>query len=108
MICRIWHGWTTIGQADAYEQLLREEIFHGIAARGIVGFRGSQVLRRTAGEEVEFVTMMWFETLEAVREFAGSDYERAVVPPGAQRLLQRFDERAAHYDVRDDRREQGP
>jgi heme-degrading monooxygenase HmoA len=104
VICRIWHGWTSPANADAYERLLREEIFAGIAARGIAGFRGIQLLRRGAGDEAEFVTVMWFEDLEAVRAFAGPDYERAVVPPPARALLSRFDERSAHYEVREERR----
>ena len=105
MICRIWHGWTVAGNADAYERLLREEIFRGIAARGIPGYRGIQLLRREAGAEVEFATIMWLETLADVRRFAGEDYERAVVPAAARALLARFDERAAHYEVREDRRD---
>ena len=103
MICRIWHGWTSSGNADAYEHLLRTEIFQGIAARGIPGFHGIELLRRLAGDSVEFVTLMWFESLEAVRAFAGDDYEAAVVPPAARALLQRFDARSAHYDVRQPR-----
>jgi antibiotic biosynthesis monooxygenase (ABM) superfamily enzyme len=100
MICRIWHGWTTPANADAYERLLREEVFAGIAARAIAGFRGIELLRRTAGNEIEFVTIMWFDAIEAVRAFAGTDYERAVVPPAARAILARFDERSAHYEVR--------
>ena len=100
MICRIWHGWTAPPNADAYEQLLRDEIFVGIAARGIAGFREIQLLRREAGSEVEFVTIMWFDSLADVRRFAGEDYERAVVPPAARALLARFDERSAHYEMR--------
>ena len=104
MICRIWHGWTAPADADAYELLLREEIFVAIEGRGIAGFRGIQLLRREAGAEVEFATIMWFDTLADVRAFAGDDYERAVVPPAARALLARFDERSAHYEVREDRR----
>ena len=100
MICRIWHGWTTPGDADAYEHLLRTEIFRGIAARGIPGYRGIELLRRETGDTVEFVTLMWFDSLESVRAFAGADYEVAVVPPAARALLQRFDARSAHYEVR--------
>lgn len=100
MICRIWHGWTLSVNADAYEQLLRSEIFQGIAARTIPGFLGIELLRRPAADAVEFVTLMWFESIEAVREFAGADYEVAVVPPAARVLLQRFDARSAHYEVR--------
>jgi antibiotic biosynthesis monooxygenase (ABM) superfamily enzyme len=100
MICRIWHGWTTAANADAYEHLLRSEIFHHIAAREIPGYHGIELLRRSDGDATEFVTVMWFESLDAVRAFAGADYDLAVVPPKARTLLQRFDERSAHYDVR--------
>jgi heme-degrading monooxygenase HmoA len=104
MICRIWHGWTTPQNADAYERLLRQEIFAGISNRGIEGYRGIQLLRRDLGHEVEFVTTMWFTSVEAVRAFAGDDYSRAVVPAKAQVLLARYDERSVHYDVREDQR----
>jgi heme-degrading monooxygenase HmoA len=100
MICRVWHGWTSPGNADAYERLLREEVFRGIAGRGIAGYQGIELLRRNAADEVEFVTMMWFESLDAVRTFAGSDYEIAVVPPAARAILNRFDARSSHYEVR--------
>jgi heme-degrading monooxygenase HmoA len=103
MICRIWHGWTSPANADAYEQLLRKEIFQGIAARGIPGYLGIELLRRPDRESVEFVTVMWFESVDAVRAFAGSDYEIAVVPAAARGLLQRFDARSAHYEVRQPR-----
>jgi heme-degrading monooxygenase HmoA len=100
MICRIWHGWTTPANADAYEELLRAEIFHGIARREIPGYRGIELLRRTDRELVEFVTMMWFDSIDAVRAFAGPDYDLAVVPPAARALLHRFDDRSTHYEVR--------
>ncbi len=100
MISRIWHGWTLAENADAYETLLKEEIFVGIQERHIPGYRGIQLFRRDLGAEVEFVTIMWFDSLEAVRDFAGEDYEVAVVPQKARQLLSRFDERSQHYDVR--------
>ncbi len=100
MINRIWHGWTTKRNADAYEKLLKEEIFIGIQSRHIQGFKNIQLMRRDAGDEVEFITIMLFEALDAVREFAGEDYEVAVVPPKARELLSHFDERSQHYDVR--------
>jgi heme-degrading monooxygenase HmoA len=103
MIARIWHGWTTPGNADAYEALLRSEIFTGIVGRRIEGFEGIDLLRRDQGQEVEFVTLMWFTSLEAVQEFAGTDYETAVVPPAARALLLRFDARSAHYEIRERR-----
>jgi hypothetical protein len=99
MICRLWHGWTTVANADAYETLLRREILVGITARQISGFQGIDLVRREGPAEVEFATIMWFTTLESVREFAGDDYEVAVVPPSARKLLSRFDERSVHYDV---------
>ncbi len=104
-ISRIWRGWTTAANADAYEALLRREIFHAIADRGIPGFRGIELLRRAVGDEVEFVTIMWFDSIDAVRGFAGPDYEVAVVPPAARALLARFDARSAHYEVRKPRQE---
>src|SRR5262249_21545272 len=100
MISRIWHGWTAPANADAYESLLKSEIFTGIHNRQIAGFRGIHLLRRELGAEVEFVTIMWFDSLEAVRTFAGEDYEIAVVPPKARALLARFDVRSHHYEVR--------
>jgi heme-degrading monooxygenase HmoA len=100
MICRIWHGWTTQENADAYERLLVSEIFQGIAGRGIAGYRGIELLRQAGAVEVEFVTLMWFDSLQAVRQFAGADYEVAVVPPSARALLRRFDMRSVHYEVR--------
>jgi heme-degrading monooxygenase HmoA len=102
MISRIWHGWTTPGNADPYESLLQHEILLGIQDRRIAGFRGIQLLRRNLATEVEFVTMMWFDSIEAVRVFAGEDYEAAVVPPQARALLSRFDERSQHYEIRAD------
>jgi heme-degrading monooxygenase HmoA len=103
MICRIWHGWTNPDNADKYEALLKEEIFVGIQNRHIRGFKGIQLLRRSVGEEAEFVTIMWFDSLDAVREFAGEDYEVAVVPAKARALLSRFDERSQHYELRAER-----
>jgi heme-degrading monooxygenase HmoA len=100
MIGRIWHGWTTPENADAYEALLKSEIFFGIRERHIDGYRGIQLLRRSLDAEVEFVTIMWFDSLEAVRNFAGTNYEIAVVPPKARALLSRFEARSQHYEVK--------
>jgi heme-degrading monooxygenase HmoA len=99
MITRIWRGWTRPEQADAYQQLLLTEIFPEIAARGIRGYRGIQLLRRETAGEVEFVTIMWFDSLDDIRTFSGADYETAVVPAKARALLTRFDNRSAHYDT---------
>jgi antibiotic biosynthesis monooxygenase (ABM) superfamily enzyme len=99
MISRIWHGWTTSADADAYEAILKSEVFAGIERRGIPGYRGIHLLRRELGAEVEFVTIMWFESIAAVMAFAGEDYERAVVLPEPRKLLSRFDARSQHYQV---------
>ena len=103
MIVRIWHGWTAPEDANAYEALLREEIFVGIGDRRIPGYHGIQLLRRDVGDKVEFVTIMRFDSLDAVRTFAGEDYEAAVVPPKAQTLLDHYDARSQHYEVRTER-----
>ncbi len=101
MISRIWHGYTTLENADTYENLLKEEIFLGIRNRNIPGFREIQLFRRDMENEVEFITVMWFDSIDAVRKFAGEDYAAAVVPPSARKLLARFDERSQHYEVRE-------
>ena len=103
MISRVWHGWTTPANADTYEALLKEEIFPSIDSRQIAGYRGIQLLRRDLADEVEFVTIMWFDSFAAVRAFAGEEYEVAVVPPKARAVLTRFDAHSQHYEVRVDR-----
>jgi heme-degrading monooxygenase HmoA len=100
MISRIWHGWTTLENAEAYESLLKNEIFLGIENRQIAGYKGIHLFRRNIGDEVEFITIMWFDSLEAIRAFAGKDYELAVVPPKARALLSRFDTHSQHYEVK--------
>ena len=100
MISRLWHGWTTRDNADAYENLLRSEIFPGILARKVEGFERIEMFRRDADGEVEFVTVMWFCSLDAVKRFAGEDYETAYVPAAARNVLARYDARSHHYEVR--------
>ena len=97
MIYRLWHGWTAPENADAYEALLRREVLPGI--HRVEGFQGAFLLCRIAGPEVEFVTITIFDTMEAVRQFAGEDYEVAVVPPEARLLLSHFDPASVHYDL---------
>ena len=79
MISRIWHGWTTSPNADKYKALLKEEIFVGIHNRHIRGYRGIQLLYHDLNHEDEFITIMTFDSLDAVRDFASDDYEAAVV-----------------------------
>ena len=99
MISRIWHGYTTLKNADAYEVLLQKDIFAGIRNLGIPGFKGIQLLRRKLELEEEFITIMRFDSLDAVKIFAGEDYEEAVVPAEARELLSRFDHRSQHYEI---------
>jgi antibiotic biosynthesis monooxygenase (ABM) superfamily enzyme len=102
VIARVWHGWTPPQNADAYEQFLRTKMFPSI--HRVPGYLGADLLRRDAGDEIAFVTITRFESLESVRAFAGEDYEQAVVEPEARALLSRFDERSEHYEVVIDRR----
>ena len=100
MIARVWHGWTTDANADAYQHHFQSQVLGHL--KPIVGFRGAQLWRRDqAGQAggVEFVAVTTFESFESVRRFAGSDYERAIVAPEARRVLNHFDERCKHYQV---------
>jgi hypothetical protein len=101
MIMRWWRGWTTKENAAAFEQFVGEHTLRSIAARDIDGYHGSYLLRRDAGDEVEFATILVFESLDAVRAFGGGgeDYDIAYVPPRGRELLERFDERTVHYEV---------
>ena len=98
MIARVWRGWTKTVDADAYEQLLREVVYPGLQA--INGYQGGYVLRRDLDDGSEFVTVNLFASLEAVRAFAGDDYEVPVFEPAARRLLAKVEPVARHYDVR--------
>jgi len=98
MIARHWHGWTKPENADAYETLLRETVLPGL--KQIRGYRGGYVLRDDGADEVEFVVVNLFESLEAVRQFAGPDYAIPVFEPEARRLLSRVETIARHYEVK--------
>jgi len=101
MIKRIWHGWTTYENADFYENLLKTEIFPHIAEKKVKGYKGIELYRRELKDEVEFTTVMDFENLGAVKEFAGDNYELYVVPPSARKVLKRFDEQSQPYEMRE-------
>lgn len=101
MIIRIWHGWTSAANGDVYEALLRETIFPRIAAKNVAGYRGVELLRRTVADGEEFITVMRFDSIDAVKQFAGEDHEQAYVPPEARAVLARFDQRAQHYGLRE-------
>ena len=99
MIARIWHGWTKKADAKAYEDMLRNEIFPSIAARNIKGYRGAELFINQDGGEVEFVTLLRFDSMDAVKEFAGADEGRPVIYPKAEALLTRMDGRSQHYRI---------
>ena len=99
MILRFWRGWTTPENADAYQRIVSTEVLPSIAARDVDGYLGAYLARRDLGDEVEFATIMRFDSIESVRAFAGEDYETAYVPPRAREVLSRFDERSAHFDT---------
>jgi antibiotic biosynthesis monooxygenase (ABM) superfamily enzyme len=99
MIARIWHGWTKPADAPTYEQMLREEILPGIARRTIPGYRGAELFIHEDGDEVEFVTLLRFDSMDAVKAFAGEDENRPVIDPKAEPLLTRMDEQSRHYGV---------
>ena len=100
-IKRIWNGWTTPENAEAYLEVLLTQVIPGIEAKRIPGYRGIEVLRRSVGDEVEFTTIMAFESLQSVIDFQGDDYERAYVPEVARAVLKRWDDRAVHCEVVD-------
>ena len=100
---RIWHGWTTPENAAAYQQVLHDHVIPSIEDKKIPGYVSIELLRLNHDEEVEFVTVMTFESLQNVIDFQGEDYSRSYVPAAAQEVLKRWDERASHYESIDKR-----
>jgi len=98
MIIRMWHGWAANStNADLYEEFLRSTFLPSI--HSVKGYHGASILRRTlAGGEVEFTTLTRFESVAAIKAFAGEDYEAAHVAPRARELLPRFDARCQHFE----------
>jgi heme-degrading monooxygenase HmoA len=99
MIARIWHGYITKENADRYENLLKEEVFTGIEQKNIKGYKGIRLLRRELADETEFTTIMQFESMEDVEQFAGEDCETAYVPAKARQILKRFDPKSVHCQI---------
>jgi hypothetical protein len=97
MIARVWHGYTSPENADTYEAMLKPEPLPGLGK--VKGYRGSYVLRRDAGAEVEFITILFWDSLDAIRVVAGPEYEIAVVPEPRRAVLSRYDAKAAHFEV---------
>jgi heme-degrading monooxygenase HmoA len=97
MIARVWHGSTRPENADAYEAMLKPELLPGISK--VPGFKGSYFLKRDVGGETEFITILLWESLEALKAFAGEDYEVSIIPEERRKYLSKHDEKAAHYEV---------
>ena len=98
MIARVWHGYTKPENAEAYENMLKPELLPGIGKKK--GYRGSYLLRRNLGGEVEFITILLWDSFDDLRAAAGhADYETAIIPDERRKYLQRFDAKAAHYDL---------
>ena len=98
-IKRIWHGWTTPENADKYQTLLHNEVFPGIETKKIPGYLSIELLRRDLEDEVEFITIMTFQSLQNVIDFQGEDYSRCYVPDEAQKVLKRWDQLSSHYEA---------
>ena len=97
MIARIWYGYTKPEHADAYEAMLKPELLPGISK--VKGYKGSYLLRRGAGDEVEFITIMLWDSIDAIRAVAGADYETAVVPEERRKYLAHYDAKSKHYEI---------
>ena len=98
-IKRIWHGWTTPENADKYRSLLHDDVFPGIEAKNIPGYLSIELFQREHDDEVEFITIMTFASLQNVTDFQGEDYRRCYVPAAAQKVLKRWDQFSSHYEV---------
>jgi heme-degrading monooxygenase HmoA len=97
MVARVWHGYTKPEHADSYEAMLKPELLPGLSK--VKGFKGSYLLRKNAGSEVEFITIILWESIDSIRAVAGADYETAVIPEERRKFLARYDAKASHYEV---------
>src|SRR2546427_3275906 len=97
MIARVWHGYTKPEHANAYESMLKPELLPGISKAK--GYKGSYLLRRDAGAEVEFITIMLWDSIDAIRAVAGEDYETAIIPEERRKYLSRYDAKSEHYEI---------
>lgn len=106
MIARHWRGWTRPENADAYEKLLREQVLPAMGE--IAGYHGGYIMRREGSEETEFLVVNFFDSIEAVRRYAGPNYEIAIFEPEARLLLSNIEPKAAHYKVKLTPKESAP
>ena len=99
MIVRIWHGYTTLENAPKYEHILKNEVIEGIKDMKVKGFRKIEVLTRELEDQTQFTTIMWFDDIESVKQFAGEDYEKCYVPDVARSVLSDFDRISVHHEL---------
>jgi antibiotic biosynthesis monooxygenase (ABM) superfamily enzyme len=97
VIARVWHGYTTPGHADAYESMLKPELLPGVGK--VKGYRGSYLLRRESGPEIEFLTILLFDSLDDIRAVTGPDHETAVIPEERRKYLSHFDAKCSNYEI---------
>jgi heme-degrading monooxygenase HmoA len=97
VITRLWRGWAPADRAQEYERHYRTEVL--AVLQGVAGFEGARLLQRTTGDETEFVSLTFFDDLDAIRAFAGPDYETAVVADEARDVLVQFDDHVGHYET---------
>lgn len=96
----MWHGWTSSENADAYDSYLQNELFPRVKRElGGKGYLGFHLLRLAGDDEVEFVTMLWFESLQSVKAFAGENYATPVISAKAKSLLSRYADGVEHYEL---------
>jgi len=99
-VIRTWRGWTTLENAPVYEKMLIDEVFPAVKKKGVDGLEKVSISTLTKNDEVEFFLILQFNSLDAVKAFAGEEYENAYIPENAQRVLKRYDETAAHFELK--------
>lgn len=99
MVVRMWRGVTSPENGKAYEALIDAEIISLFASKNVKGYKGFKLLKKALHNEVEWVTLIMFDSMTDVIEFIGPDYEKAWVLPEAQKLLSRYDSLVTHYEV---------
>lgn len=98
MIARMWKGWTTKENAQKYEELFTGVVLPKVT-EGVSGHKGTNLLKLEADNEVEFTTIFWFESWEAVQRFAGEHFDQAVVPNEVRELMLRYEKTVRHHEV---------
>jgi regulatory protein YycI of two-component signal transduction system YycFG len=101
-IIRTWRGWTTIENAPIYENMLINDVFPTVKKKGVIGLEKVSISTQTNKDEVEFFLVLQFDSLEAVKTFAGENYKLAYIPENAQRVLKRYDQTAEHFELKDE------